>query len=219
MRSLVALGVVLLLAATAPAAIVVVDSFEVDEGHFNVQPTYSGSTLGLLTTSTADRITTDGADGTCSQQLVLLEDPAVPAGWQCRHLSGLGSAGNNAPIPAQGWIGYFLKTTTPGLQTSIALDDPGTADRGNFKDVIADGAWHLYQWDMDDDDQWHGWVTGDGIITGPILTIDSVFFFSETDQDAEVYFDFVAHNPDGQIPEPATLCMLALGGLALIRRR
>ncbi len=218
MKKILGIAVLLAFAPAALATVTVIDDFEVDEGHFTLQPTFSGSTVGLLASSTADRVETEAYAGIGSQQLDLLDNPNG-SGWTLRHLSGGGSASGNVSITATGWIGYALKTETPGLTASIALDDPGTADRGNFIPVIADGEWHVYQWNMDDDTQWHGWVTGNGIIDGPTLTIDSIFLESSTEQDATVFIDSVMYNNDGMVPEPGTLALLALGGLAVIRRR
>ena len=90
------------LGATAPAATIVLDDFNVDEGRFGLAPTFSGSTAGLAPTSTADRITTDSFEGAGAQQLVFNDDTTTAGGTsRVRFLSGGGSAaGRYDPGPA-----------------------------------------------------------------------------------------------------------------------
>ncbi len=82
----------------------------------------------------------------------------------------------------------------------LALDDPGTADRGVAQAVVADGQWRLYEWDLGEDSQWEGWVNGDGLITGPTVTLDSIQFTGAGD--ALIYLDTIAHNPLGSLLVP-----------------
>jgi hypothetical protein len=178
----------------------VLDDFETDEGHFawsyNQSPV--SQTFGLAATTTIDRVTTEAQGGLAAQELNLVDSGAGT--WQLRHNSGIGSVAapaGNVELPATGYIGFWLKTEDSGLTVQIALDDPGTADRGLLQEIIADGQWHLYQWDLADDSQWEGWVNGDGVITGPTVTIDSVFFYG--DGDATIYLDTVSHNPNGPL--------------------
>ena len=178
----------------------VIDDFEVDEGHFHWPYNYSpaSQTFGLSAASTIDRVTTEAQAGIASQELDLVDSGAGT--WQLRHNSGLAAAADplsNEPLVATGYVGFWLKTDDLGLSVQIALDDPGTADRGFVQSIIADGQWHLYQWDLENDNQWAGWVTGDGVITGPTVTIDSMFFYG--DGDATIYLDTVSHNPDGAL--------------------
>ncbi|MCB9866235.1 MAG: PEP-CTERM sorting domain-containing protein [Phycisphaerales bacterium] len=215
MKKIVACTAVLLWATVAQATITVLDNFEVDEGHFYLQPTFSGSTSGVLLSSTADRVTTEAYDGIGSQALVLLDDPAA-TGWNVRHLSGGGSPGNNVALAASGITGYYLKTSTPGLTTRPGIDDgaAGGTERGVAKPVIDDGAWHLYTWNFSDPADWDSWVgASNGQIDGPTVTYDAVWISSATDQDATVYFDYL------YAPEPASLALLCLGGLVAVRRR
>jgi hypothetical protein len=216
MKKLLATALIVSLLPLASAATNVIEDFEVDEGLFDRQPTFSGSTSGILLSSTADRVETMAYEGIGSQELVLLDDPAVSDGWFVRHLYNGGSGPQD--IVDTGWIGFWLKTDAPGLTVSIALDNPGTADRGIFREVVNDGEWHLYQWGLEFDSYWNGWVTGDGMIVG-LSGIDSIQIDSSLDQDATIYLDYVAHNTDGFLPEPGSLSLLALGGLALLRRR
>lgn len=181
----------------------VLDDFELDEGHFNWSPTFSGSNQGIQAGSTINRVTTEAQSGIGSQEIFVDGDPG---GWFLRHVSGIGSGSDaaapsgNVALDATGSIGFWLKTADPGLTVQIALDDPVTADRGFLQSIIADDQWHLYQWDLDDDDQWESWVVSDGEITGPTLTIDSIQFFG--DGDATIYLDTVSHNPDGALAAP-----------------
>ncbi|MBX3426135.1 MAG: autotransporter-associated beta strand repeat-containing protein [Pirellulales bacterium] len=181
----------------------VLDDFEVDEGRFgwayNTSP--ASQTFGLSPATTIERVTTEAHTGVGSQELNFV---STGGAWQIRHNSGLGTPADpsgNVALPATGHIGFWLKTNDPGVTVRIALDDPTSADRGIVKDVIADGQWHLYQWNLNDPAQWEAWATGDGVITGPTLTIDSIFF-AGTDS-AVVYLDNVSHNPLSQLAGPA----------------
>ncbi len=177
----------------------VLDDFEVDEGHFHWAYNQSppSQTFGLAASTTIDRVTTEH-EGTsdASQLLSLVSDGS--ANWQIRHNSGTTTSAapaSNVPLESTGYIGFWLKTDDPGVTVRIALDDPGSADRGSPKSVIADNEWHLYQWNLEDDGQWDGWVTGDGSILGATVTIDSIFFNGSSS--AQIYLDTVSHNPDG----------------------
>ena len=173
--------------------------FEVDEGTFHYDPTLSGTNEGIIT-ATADRVTVTAHKGFASQRIDVEGDAN---GWTLRHTSGFGEPSLNTPIAGDGWIGFWLKTDAPGVSVQIALDDPLSADRGLTKPVIADGQWHLYQWDMDDASQWESWAFGDGTITGPTVTLDSIFFYGEGD--ATIYMDDVAYNNTASlIPAPVT---------------
>jgi uncharacterized lipoprotein YddW (UPF0748 family) len=181
----------------------IIDDFEADEGHFhwpyNQSP--ASQTFGLSAATTIDRVMTEAQAGIASQELNLVDDGAGT--WQLRHDSGLTVAAqpaSNVPLDATGSIGFWLKTDDPGLSVQIALDDPISADRGIEKGIVADGQWHLYQWDLEDDNQWDGWAGSNGMIDGPTLTIDSIFFYG--DGDATIYLDTVSHNPDGFLAAP-----------------
>ena len=104
----------------------------------------------------------------------------------------------------------------------------GHLERGTRTPIIADGEWHLYEWNLDDDTQWDGFAgTGvNGAIDAATVTIDALYIDATlagdgSDQDATFNIDTVAHDPAGQIviPEPTSLALLGLGALPLVRRR
>jgi len=181
-----------------PNEIVSIGDFEVDEGYFGWATNYSGTNQGVGAGSTATRVTSEAYAGIGSQQIHIDGDPGS---WFYRHVSGIGAPASdpstNLAIDANGFIGFWLKTDDAGMTVKIAVDDPGTADRGTEKNVVADGQWHLYEWDLSDDSQWDPWFTSDGSITGPTVTIDSIQF-SGSGQ-ATFYLDEVAHNPIGSL--------------------
>ena len=227
--------------ANASAAIMVLDDFNVNEGRFALAPTFSGSTAGLATTSTADRIITDSFEGAGSQQLVFNDDTVAAGGTsRVRFLSGGGSPGGASGQPANtpiavtagtdGWIGFALKTTTPGWNVQMWLEGP--ENNGSFqKEVIADGQWHTYSWNLDDEtggvDGWQaagvpGIVGGDIDVAIGNYTIDSILFrHTAMPATSTILMDYVAVNTDGRIPEPATLALAGMGliGLCSVARR
>ncbi len=196
--------------------------FNNSEDIFASSPTASGSNTGIETGTLADLSTEQAQQGTHSQKITI---KGSDNGWFLRHLAGTvanaGTPAGNRELIAQGWIGFWLLTTTQGIDVSLVVDDTeGTGERGILYDVVADGQWHYYQWDLSDDAYWDGWVGGNGVINGQTVTLDSIQFFGAGD--AVVYLDTVVFNPFGQIaspviPEPAALALLA-AAVPLLRR-
>jgi len=184
------------------AQIVVLDDFETSAGHFNLQTTFSGSTVGIIgTIPTLDPI---AAFGTQSLKIVLIDDPAQLVNWACRFLSGTGTPANNIDMAPNGWTGYWLKTNRSWVRTAPCIDAPNTAEVGDTAIVIGDDQWHLYQWNLGINGQpyWKGWVTGnDTISDDPTPTYDAIWFFAPDGSDTTViYLDQVAWNPAGEVP-------------------
>jgi hypothetical protein len=189
------------------AAPKVMDSFETGAGHFNVAPDYSGSTVGISTSSAAARETTQaGYSGKSSLKVTLIDDPASTSAWQVRFLSGVGSTANNDSLGAVGWVGYWLRTSTAPTMASVAigLDDPSdpATKRSILRPVINDGSWHLYQWNIGDSTQWTPWVVTSGSpkIKGPRVSIDAIWFFApDSSKPWTINLDDVSYNPTGSI--------------------
>lgn len=184
----------------------VIDDFELDEGHFrwpyNQSP--ASQTFGLSATTAIDRTTDEAQRGIASQRLDLVASGA--SDWQIRHTSGLTTPAipsSNAPLEATGYVGFWLKTTDVNVDVRIAVDDPFGANTtalevGFWQDVIADGTWHLYQWNLGDANHWDAFAGGaDGVISAATVSIDSIFF--RGNGDTEIFLDTVSHNPDGPL--------------------
>ncbi|WP_428388466.1 hypothetical protein [Mucisphaera sp.] len=161
--------------------------FELTEAPFDYSPLYSGSNFGIQS-ATAERVFDEAHTGQASQRIGITKQGRAPA-WMLRHTSGGAFPSNNTPLPAEGWIGLWLKTETEGVSVQIGLDDPDSADLSTLKPVLADGAWRLYQWRLDDREQWDAWADGDGSITGPLTTVDGIFLHG--DRNTTIYLDDV----------------------------
>ncbi|MGB7156509.1 MAG: phosphodiester glycosidase family protein [Tepidisphaeraceae bacterium] len=212
----------------------VLDDFEDSVGRFNRDPDFSGTNRGLLETSdgvgpsSASRNANEFLHGFAAHQISIVsqDDPAWD-GFRLRHLSGGGSPANNEQLGTAGFVGFWLKTTTAGLKTAINLDEnlTSTIESAVAKDVIADGEWHLYEWNLADASEWDAFAgaAANGQIDGPVTTVDSIFITSLLDQNATAWLDALSYNPNGSIaalvPEPASASLLAIAALALRRRR
>ena len=189
-----------------PSSRYIYTDFEGAEANFGYEPTWSGSTAGILSTSSARLVTAYAHSGKYSQQIHVVRDPSVastaenPDGWFVRHVSGNPGASNpasrsaNTPRATDGYVGFWAMTTTPGVEATIAIDNAAdvTADRGILLPLIADGKWHRYAWNLDDNDHWEKWASGDGTITGSTFTIDSIQFFGGQ-TNATIFLDDVFH--------------------------
>jgi hypothetical protein len=192
----------------------VLDAFDGGEGRFASAPFgASGSTFGITSASTADYTQAAAHQGAGSQRIRMVRDGSSSA--RLRHLSGGGNPLNNRvtvgeqnyALGPQGYVGFFLRTTEVDLQVGIGLDDGvsgGTTglEASTSKPVIADGRWHLYEWNLADAAQWNSFAGGNGVIGGPNAYIDSIFLFSGAStagQTIEVFLDTVAYNPHGSL--------------------
>jgi phosphodiester glycosidase len=173
-----------------------------DEGTFASSPSHSGSTFGIdAAASTAVTVSNEGHESTTSQRLIIADDPGTPGGWFVRHVSGPGASREQNTIrPTDGFIGFWAKTSDTGVQATIAIDDTNntTADRGIPKSLIADGDGHLYEWNLENNSHWEGWINGDGVIDTLDFTIDSIQLLSG-DADAVVFLDSVSHYTEGSM--------------------
>ncbi len=178
------------------------------EGVFHRAPDFSGSTTANLAGSTADRTDSEAFSGSSSQLIDIQYDESSGTDFLLRHVAGakyteVGGSSNaaariaNLQFNSEGSVGFYLKTDDPGLQVSIALDDPTTADRGLLMDVIADGQWHKYEWFLDESLFWEPWLGGgNGQIDGDRVTLDSIQLFGNTD--AQVYLDEIFWDPTAE---------------------
>jgi hypothetical protein len=217
-KSILASAVALAIVApqNARSAGIILDDFNVNEGHFANTIGFSGTTVGENgTLSTADRVTTNApVEGAGHQKLVLVHDASTTA-FRLRHVSGGAAPSANTPFATtagtDGKIGFYLKTTATGWQTSINIDGQGNSIAemagSTSVPVISDGQWHLYEWDLDSTTDW-GAVPGIGGGFGGALpdrvtnTIDSIYLRDldgSPGPDAEIYFDFLAINPSGSV--------------------
>ena len=185
------------------------DDFNVNEGHFGSVPTASGSTAGILTSSTADRVTTSPVEGAGCEQLVFITNSA--ASVRVRFLSGGGTVANNTAFTTSaatdGWIGCYVKTTNSGWNLQLWLES--ASNNGSVpKDIIADGEWHLYEWDLDntagDADGWGniaGIISGSATVADGSHTLDSMIFRhpAVADKTNVIFVDFYAKSDSGSV--------------------
>lgn len=218
---------------------VIFDSFEGSKGRFASAPNASGSSQHVAASSNTVLDTTHAQSGTSSLRLNIVNTDATPERMQLRLLSGGATPGNNLvndhAMGNGGFVGTFLRME-PGsdpLWVSILIDDGTTTsnglERGQFFQIIADGAWHLYQWDLSEDGNWANFNAGNGIINGPNAFIDALYFSSApatsggANFSGSVWIDTVAYNPNGRldylIPEPVSLSLVMAGVTLLTRRR
>jgi hypothetical protein len=189
-------------------------------------------------TSTFTHDTSVFFEGAGSQQVFVDDDPAIDGlagvyAWRLRHLSGAGTPANNVSL-ANGptaYVGYYLRTTTPNLFASLLVDDfdatINTHERGEYKPIIADGDWHLYQWNLGDAADWAAFagVGANGTVNNATVTLDAIYISmadDPADRDATFWIDSISFNPTGQlnpVPEPSAFAFAALGVGALLFMR
>jgi hypothetical protein len=240
----VCLGIASLVSTpSADAQLVIIDGFELGEGHFTSNPnTGSGTTQGFIetgpTAATADQTFATAFTGSNSQRIVIFDDiaaggtPANVDSWRFRHLSGAGTPANNLSLAivtgSTGFVGYWLKTSSAGLEAGIGIDDGLALEIGRWQPIIADGQWHLYEWQFQDAVDWDAFAgTGpNGQIDAASVTIDSVFIRAGvgvgigTAFDADFVIDDVSYNPTGSaVPEPSSMLLIGLASLSCCLRR
>lgn len=251
------------LCSTSQAAPVFLQDYEapgdLDEP-FNRSPDASGSTEGVLDddapnnpgTSTITLDTADGVLGTSQSALLTIVDEAPPAAdsagangtaYHIRLIPNA-SAGVSATNPAfatDGFIGFYLKADPTAaaalLEVAPLLEDAGgtlAGSGGALKPVIADGQWHLYEWDMDNPADFPNTFESFYGGTPAAETLDATASFdsiaiisrgvdglsSASIKIDQIGYDNAGRLPPAVIPEPGSLVLgCGMLGLALARRR
>jgi hypothetical protein len=182
--------------------------FEGDVGYFGNDPLLNAVTNSDLGAGTTFAFTTDAIEGNTAQRITIDLDEAADSendGFIFRHAAGATLATNfagreegNVILDAFGSIGFWLKTTTPGLQVALHLDEDGSdSESSTIRNVVADGQWRKYEWFLQDDSDWFARATGRrGIGSGGVenrFSLDSIIFTGSTD--AVVLLDDVFYDP------------------------
>ncbi len=183
--------------------IVTLDDFEASAGRFTSNPTVSGSTAGLSTSSTTSRTTTEAYGGTGSLRIILIDNTSLPDNWTARILSGGGSPASNYQMGTTGYIGFWMKTTTapPNAQAYVFIDENLTSaiEKSPAISVDNSGAWTLYQYNL----AGSGWTafTGNGVINGPITTLDAIYITgNNTATTCTLFVDNVSYDVAAPLP-------------------
>jgi hypothetical protein len=171
-------------------------------------------------------------EGAGAEKLTFVHDGSA-TNLRIRFLSGGGTVTNNRSFTTgpgiDGFIGFFLKTTAQNYRLALNLDGSDglgdSMDMGIIREVIGDGEWHLYEWDLDDPSSWTAVqsIGGNGVLDDGAHTIDSIYFFDGSgttgQADPDLFLDFVAKTDSDSvgalIPEPCAVGLFLLGSAAL----
>lgn len=183
--------------ASVPSPLFVnLDDFESGVGRFDKAPTYSGSTAGISTASTAAQTKYHANNGWASLQVVLKDNAASSSNWTVRLLSGTGNPVNNITLSSNGLIGFWMKTSTApsGAQVAVTIDDGAVGTELSPKiNVINDGNWNYYQFDFQSAG-WSSFASGNGVINGPTVTLDAIMFYAPNNSpDWTIFVDDVSY--------------------------
>jgi hypothetical protein len=238
---------------SVPGGVRLFDDFEGgSNGHFNGSFVNTGTTG--INAGGSFKVSQNDADSYSkfyAQKIGIADDPANAAGWNLRYLFNGGSPAADSQVQLtngiDGFIGFYLRLFTVNgsedlsgagpLSLQLIVDSDGgggvNTDAGRSLSVIADGEWHLYEWNLDKASDWVVWPVATGsdgkIGTGGsgnsgIVTIDSILF-AGGNVNVEYLLDTVGHNQYGSLnvmeglPEPGSLSFIALGLLGLVRGR
>lgn len=168
------------------------DRFESSVGHFDTSPTYSGSTTGISTASSASRDCTTQKNGSCSLRVLLKDDTGSSANWEVRLLSSSGTPANNTALTrSNGVLGFWVWSGGSGTSVGVGIDDSDGTERSTSRSIAAN-VWTYVSWSLDDAAQWNAWVGGNGTITASSVKLDAVWLYhANTAYDLNVYIDDV----------------------------
>jgi hypothetical protein len=167
-----------------------IEDFEETIGAFKGL-TYSGSTNGILTTSTFDVSDEVAYEGSKSGKINILDDPAVADGWFIRIPYDYASYAYNYMVKANSTIMLLLKGTATNVDIALTIKDTGY-ERMMWKSVSLCGTdWQVVSFDLANDEA-TGWITGNGIITpndDGMVSIGDIHISCDADEDATIYID------------------------------
>jgi hypothetical protein len=177
---------------------ITLDNFETGVGHFNHNPTYSSTTVGVSTSSVVTTALTCHS-GYHSMIVKLYDDPAVTTAWKARVLSGSGQIQNNRYFANTGTFSFYLKTSTANINAKVRLwlDDNDGTELSPQLIINNDGNWHKYTWDLAN---LNGTTadTGDGELESAGVRLDAIEFSQpNTSTTWFIYVDDIMVDPNG----------------------
>ncbi|MCG6118272.1 MAG: peptidoglycan recognition protein family protein [Aquimonas sp.] len=175
-----------------PAAATILESFETTVGRFNTAPTFSGSTVGISSVSSAQRSNIEARAGQWSLQLFLRDNPSSNADWFVRLLSGGGTPANNVRLQkAGGRLGAWFYTGASGVSVQFLVDDSDGTEISVAR-TLQPNTWTFHEVMLDNSAQWTAWAGGNGVITASQVTLDAIVLRrAQTSFDVYVYMDNV----------------------------
>jgi hypothetical protein len=175
--------------------VTVLDDFETSEGSFDLYPTYSGSTTGISSSSTAVRTSAIDYSGSYSEQLKLVDNSSSSSSWAVRFLSNGGSSSSNTKFNVNnGKVGFWVYSGGSGLTAAVGIDDSDGTERSDTKSIPVN-QWTFLEWSLDDASQWNPWYLGNGSLNASQVSIDALWFFrAQTSYNVYLYIDDVQYS-------------------------
>ena len=170
----------------------VVDTFESSVGHFVTSPTYSGSTVGVATSSSAVRDCNLRKVGACSLHVELVDNASTTANWEVRLLSGSGTPASNTQLARNGRVGFWVFAAGTGMQVGVGIDDSDGTERSASRSLPAN-TWSYVEWSLSDAAQWSAWAgNSNGTINASNVTVDAIWLYhANTAYTVNTYIDDV----------------------------
>ena len=179
--------------------------FELNNGYLGNPTDFSTNNLNVGASTSIQRVSSDAHDGIFGQQINIDLDEGAGSTFIYNHVAGTEYAGvnnmftgereANLALESLGTIGFWLKTSSPGLTVGLQVDDDGDGTEMALPfSVIDDGQWHMYEWSLEDPALWSPGLydSGDGIL-GDTFTLDSITFAGN--QDSVVFLDDLFWSP------------------------
>lgn len=175
--------------------VTILDDFESGEGSFDLYPTYSGSTVGISSSSTAVRTSSIDYSGSYSEQIKLVDNTSTSSNWTVRFLSNGGSSSQNTKLTVNnGKVGFWVYSGGSGLTAAIGIDDSDGTERSDQKSIPAN-QWTFLEWSLDNSADWNPWYLGNGTLNASQVSIDAIWFFrAQTSFNVYVYIDDVQYS-------------------------
>jgi hypothetical protein len=172
-------------------AVKMLESFESSVGKFQ-HLTYSGSTSGILSTSTFDVSDEEAYQGSKSGKMTILDDPDTDGGWFIRVPYDFPSY--NTKVKASSTLLLLVKGSNANVDIALTIKDSGY-ERNMWKSVtLSEDDWQVVSFDILNDPV-EGWVTGNGEVTGSEVTICDLHINSTEDADVTLYVDGFTERP------------------------
>ncbi|MDA3871290.1 MAG: lamin tail domain-containing protein [Candidatus Marinimicrobia bacterium] len=161
-------------------------------------PTGSGSTYGILGTSTFAMSSDAAYQGTQSAKLDIKDDSATDGGWFVREYN---STKDNIAYDSKLYM--LVKCDAPDVQIRFVVDDDGSSGDSGYEtsrwfDITATGDdWQVISLDLVNDPV-YGWINGnDAIESTDEVSVSSIQLQCAEDVDAVLYFDILTERPAG----------------------